>query len=669
MFYRKESDHAESEESIGSRELHLKLVQGLLLVVLLLSFFHLYKGPHPWSRKVMEHIEQVQPAVEKPKLLATFGGWLMSDVEHPDVLRAKEHEIIGHYWGAAFAAGAAFLLLVSAPLWMPRGQKETKDAMVADAEAEGDDENAGETGLARLLSSGPIFFVLLIGALAVGCYFRVPMLNHSLWNDEEYAMRRYAHGSYQAGDDGKKEFKAATWTDTLVENDNGNNHVLHSLLSRASLAAWHSFNNKPASEFSETALRMPSLIAALLTLVLVAVIGWECGLPWVGAGAGWLLALHPWHIRYSVEAKGYSLMLFFICLSILGMIRAHRHHRLSGWLLFAIGEAGYLCSFAGSIYVAIALNAVLFVECLVRLQPRRLGSLVGFNLLAAIPVLLLMLPSVPQLLGFMAHDQEALSIGAMGGDWLRDLASHLALGLRYANPLPEAHLGTSWFALAGASPGSMKAFAVVLSLLSVMGVVLSLFHGTGKRLAVVGIVVAGALAYFHASSQQHVNLSWYYLYLLLPLVFAAPVALSRLPAYSGIFIAAFVGFYGFASEIPRQVFMQHDRQPIRQAVAFIRDSKPEAITATFGVSDRQSQSYDPEVNLITKPEDLDKLIARGMAERRPVFVYFCGLTETAKRCPELLQRISGAPDFVSVKEVKGLEEMFSYIIYQWRVAR
>ncbi len=669
MFYRQESDHHESEESVGRRELYLKLVQGVLLVVFLLSFFHLYKGPHPWSKKVMEHIEQAQPAVEKPKQLVSFGGWLMSDVEHHDVLRAKEHAIIGHYWAAAFSASAAFLLLVTAPLWMPRGQKEVKDELVADAEAEGDDENAGETGLARLLSSGPIFYALLIGAVAVGCYFRVPLLDHSLWNDEEYSMRRYAHGSYEAGADGKKEFQPVTWTETFVENDNGNNHVLHSLLSRTSLAAWHSFNQKPASEFSESALRLPSFIAAILALVLVAVIGWECGLPWVGAGAAWLLALHPWHIRYSVEAKGYSLMLFFICLSVLGLIRAHRHHRLSGWLLFAIGEAGYLCSFAGSIYVAIALNAVLFIECLVRWQPRRLGSLVGFNVLAAIPVMLLMLPSVPQLLGFMAHDHSAQSIGAMGGDWLRDLGSHLALGIRYANPLPETHLGTSWLALATAAPGTMKTFTTLLLLLTAMGVGLSLFHGTGKRLAVVGIVLAGALAYFHASQQQHVNLSWYYLFLLLPAVFAAPVALSRLPVYSGVFIAALVGFYGFASEAPRQNIVGHDRQPIRQVVASIRDNKPDAITATFGVSDRQSQSYDPEVNLITKPEELDKLIALGTAEHRPVFIYFCGLTETAKRHPELIQRISGAPDFVSLKEVKGLEEMFSYIIYQWRAPK
>ncbi len=614
---------------------------------------------------MLQQIEKATPAVEKPRQLVGFSGWLMSDVEHPDVLRTKENEIIGHYWGAAFAAGASFLLLISAPLWMPRGQRESTDELVADAEAEGDDENAGETGLARLMSSGPIFIALLIGALAVGCYFRVPLLNHSLWNDEEYAMRRYTHGDYKAGHDGKKEFNAVTWTDTLVENTNANNHVLQSLLGRASLAAWHGFNHRPTSEFSETALRMPSLIAALLTLVLVAVIGWECGLPWVGAGAAWLLALHPWHIRYSVEARGYSLMLFFICLSILGLIRAHRHQRPGGWLLFAAGEAGYLCSFAGSIYVAIALNALLVIECLVRWQPHRLGSLVGFNLLAVIPVMLFMLPSVPQLLGFMAHDSSAHIGGNMGADWLRDLASHLALGFQYSNPLPEAHWGTSWLALAVTAPGTMKAFVVVMSLLTAMGVVLSLFHGTGKRLVVAGIVIAGALAFAHSVSQNHVNYVWYFLFLLLPAVFAAPFALSRLPAYAGIFIAALVGFFGFISETPRQVMMQHDRQPIRQTVASIRDGKPEAITATFGVSDRQSQSYDPGVNIITTPEELEKLIALGITEHRPVFVYFCGLTETAKRCPVLLQRISGAADFVSVKEMKGLEEMFSYIIYQW----
>ena len=81
------------------------------------------------------------------------------------------------------------------------------------------------------------------------------------------------------------------------------------------------------------------------------------------------------------------------------------------------------------------------------------------------------------------------------------------------------------------------------------------------------------------------------------------------------------------------------------------------------MSDRQAQSYDPDVTLLTKPEDVDALIARGQSEGRPVFIYVAGLTESTKRSPDLMKRVGLSADFIKFKEFKGLEAMFSYVIY------
>ncbi|MDB6073896.1 MAG: hypothetical protein JWO89_1536, partial [Verrucomicrobiaceae bacterium] len=50
----------------------------------------------------------------------------------------------------------------------------------------------------------------------------------------------------------------------------------------------------------------------------------------------------------------------------------------------------------------------------------------------------------------------------------------------------------------------------------------------------------------------------------------------------------------------------------------------------------------------------------------PVFVYFCGVTETTKRKPEMVKRVATSDDFLPYKHFKGLEAMFTYHTFVWR---
>lgn len=633
----------------------LRVIQAVLALVLLLACHHLMKGTKPWDRKVAEHITKAAPKGTEPAQLTSFSGWLKSDVTHKDVLGAKDHGIIGRYYAAAGIAGLSLLLLVTAPRWVPGSRGRTASFL-----AQPDGTRRGPA---------PVLIYGLIGvAVLAGGWFRLSPLGHSLWNDEEYALRRYVHGGYETHAGGQPVFEAADWTDTLVENNNANNHLLFSVLARGSLSLWHSLTGQPPEAFSEVALRMPSYLAGLATLLLVGMLGVEAGAPWAGVGASWLLALHPWHVRYAAEARGYSLMLCFICLSLLGLLMLLREDSLKGWLLFALGEAGYLCSFAGALYVAMALNALVVLHFLVRREPRRVVPLLGFNALAAIPVLLLMLPSIPQLLGFMEYDDGARQKSVMGMGWVQDLGSHLALGILHANPMPEAHAGTSWEMLTAASPLLMKVFALVMGLLTALGLVVAGFHSKGLRLVVAGVSLGGVLACLHATATEHVNLSWYFLYLLIPVVFSAPLVVGGLRRFAGPAIGLLVAFYAVVSATPRRVFMEHDRQPIRQAVEAVRGASSNAITATFGVSDRQIQSYDPQVRLLGSVAELEELISRAGREQRPLMIYLCGPRETSQRRPELSSRVMEKNDFRKVMEVKATEEMFSYTIYQWHRA-
>ena len=371
--------------------------------------------------------------------------------------------------------------------------------------------------------------------------------------------------------------------------------------------------------------------------------------------------LHAQQVSGWAEAKGYALCLFFICLAILGLVRALRHNRVGSWLLFALGEAGFLLSFAGSIYLAIALNGIALVECLLRRRNHQLIALIAFNLLAAIPVLTLLLPSVPQVTGFM--QREGTQHLAANNAWLMDLGSHLVIGFQNVNADSTEHIGTSWEQMRHHQMDATSILGWSVALLATLGLAIALFENVASRLAIIAPALAGCLGYWHASMNGHPNLAGYYIYLLIPLALACSLALVRIRALPAWLVMVLVGGFAIGTQTPRSIFMAHDRQPIRETVDAVRERHANALTGTFGVSDRQAQSYDPTVRILTQPADVDELLAKGQAENRPVFIYFAGLKESTNRAPDLMKRVAQSPDFVPYKDFKGTEAMFSYRIY------
>ncbi len=637
-------------------------LQALLVAVLLAAVAKLIYGPMPWSKEILRRVRKEAPEFTDPKAMVTLPGWLRSETLHPEVLRAQEHGVIGVWHGCALVAGVCVFLLATGRWWMPRAEGDGTPAeppQRAPEAPEADAAAAVAPGAARFRL---LWWGLLLAAVVTASLWRLPRMDHSLWNDEEYAMRRLAHGAVENG-----EFKPVPWSATYFENHHGNNHLLHTTLSRASLDAWKAFEERRPSDFSERAVRMPSFLASLATLVLIGLVGRQLGGPWLGLGAAWFLALNPWHIRYSAEAKGYSLCLCFICLAVFALVRALRTGRLGAWLLFGLAEAAFLLSFAGTLAVAVGLNVAAVVDCLVRRRPRQIATLAAFNLIGAIPVLVWMLPSVPQLSAFMVHGKD-LRLPA-NTEWLVGLGAHLLTGFQEVNPQPEDHLGTSWEMLRAAHPVLVPAVGWAFVGLAAVGLVMAA-RSTAGRVAVLGIALGGALSFWHAAVQHHPNLAMYYIYTLIPLALACPLALVawrwRPQWLTPVLMAVFLGAYAVASHRPREIFAEHDRQPIREAVATTRDGHPDVLTGTFGVSDRQALSYDRGVRLIKTPADVDDLLAEGKKRGQPVFIYICGLRESSVRVPELVARVVGSEDFVPHAVLPGHEAMFTYHVYQAR---
>ncbi len=610
------------------------VVLAFLAVLLIVGIIFLIEAEKPWGRVVRKRLDR----------------GLELDV--------REYGIIGLWWGALINIGIVTFLLATHAWWLPV-KNLSLDAW----------NSVVRVKLHRCLLIGGTLL-----AFGFGLCERLPRMTQSLWNDEEYAMRRYAHGAWEKDEKKSKPgeeswyFKPAPWDDTLFENTNGNNHLIDSFLMRASLSIWRGINGEPREAFSEAAVRTPSFIAGMLTLVMMVLLGIELGIPVVGVMAALWLAVSPWHIRYSTDGKGYGEMMFFMTLHLYGLLRALREGKLRWWLLFAGGESCYILSFAGSIYVAISVNAMACVELLRRSEWRRIGTLIGFNLLAAIPVVQWMLPSVTQIQNYL-NRPDALRLG-MDYEWLRDLLASLYVGVSHDNPFVDQHFGTGWVMLSAGLPWVLKTFSlVVVPVLILLGIIEAWRRGPAGRLILWALTIAAVLSFVHNQAQDHPMVVWYLVHLILVMSLAVPLGIHlltgrRWPKVSVALMLPCVFAYAVVCWDANVRQKTHDRQPMRQTVAYIRDQAPEALTGSWGISDRQTQSYDPRVTVLAKDSDLDALIARARSEKKPLYVYACGEQVTIQRRPEMTMRVKSSGEFELVNTVRGLEELFTYKVYR-----
>lgn len=467
--------------------------------------------------------------------------------------------------------------------------------------------------------------------------------------------------------DGATTFKPASWEKTLFDNGHGNNHVFTAAAARVSLDIWRAFTGAPAGAFDEAALRMPSFLSSLVTIIIVGWLGFQMGGPAVGLAAAALLAISPWHIRFSTESKGYSTMLAFMAVNLVAATLASRDGRLRWWLLFAGAEAGYLLCFAGSLYVAAAVNLFLAAEFLISGRHREILKLVGFNLLGAIPVIWWMSPSVPQVLSYL-NDPNSPRLD-MGWPWVRDLLSGWAIGWGHTNPLPELHTGTSWVSEMAHASWPFKIFMLgVLPMLALLGLIAACRRPASRYLAVTAVPLAAALAYAHTALKHQPMWVWYLIYTVIPMVLVLPLGIQllarRSPRLEAGLLTLLVGAFAWATWDSTAKIREHDRQPIRETVEFIRTQSPTALTGTFGVSDRQAESYDHEVRVLATPEELDAIVKEAQTRSLPLYIYLCGESVTAARRPQMFERVKLSGEFEMLTHLPGTEEMFGYHVYR-----
>lgn len=316
---------------------HLRNARIFIGILLALLLGYLALGPKPWDREFRQSIAKIEaqtPAGEEPKL-------------------RTHHYVIPWSYGVAVAnALVCVILLVSARAWAQPA---------ADNSLEGDSHLIVEA--TAWWDTAWWFWGLLMLIMLLGFGIRAPNTGKSLWWDEAWTVKRVIVGYQEPKVESPQELKfhSVPWLKTFYYYEKPTNHVGYSVLARFCVDATRTLTGAEKGSFSENALRFPALVAGVLALALIAMILKDLGHPWLGLIAAALLALHPWHIRYSVDARAFSFCACFSLMAVWALGRALKQGSWRYWIILAIAQFMLLWSFPYTLfYVAImSVTAVL----------------------------------------------------------------------------------------------------------------------------------------------------------------------------------------------------------------------------------------------------------------------------------------------------------------------
>lgn len=588
-----------------------------------------------------------------------------------EAARARGHDldtlqfaVSGLWWAALVNAALLALALASVRLWLDRAPTPVCEALAAPARR----------------PSAP-FVAGLAAAVLVGGWLAWPRLPQSLWTDEVFTVMRVVDGYWRPDDRDALEFRGASWLDTLWYYRMPNNHGPHSILARLSLGAWQRTHPDAPRRFDERALRLPAFAAGMGSIAAAGALLWRAGFPAAGLALAWLLALHPWHLRYASEARGYSMLLFLQSVHLLLLLAALHRGSWLRWLGFGAVQAAMLWTYPGIVFELLLVNVVaaLGIALLFRSPLPRRSQLLRWltaSLAGAMAWLQLVAPHVPQVLLWMEGD---LRYGNIAGRWITQLASHLYLGIpwKLRGALPGLH-PQLLDAERGTVAPALQVGAALCALGVVAGTVRLLRGGAAGRLLAPALLLAGPVTWL-AAWLGGVHLRTWYLVFMLPawgalLALGASWPLALRPrlarAAGGALLVGGLAAYAAASAPVWEVLRTRSMQPRRESVARTRpvtdpraDAQRRILTASFL---QAPILYDPRVVSIRRASQLQVMMERADREGLALYVNVGGLLAARRPPRDLVALVVEGDLFEEDAVFQGFVPAHTRHVYRYR---
>ena len=250
------------------------------------------------------------------------------------------------------------------------------------------------------------FLPCLVGAMTACALLGLPRLGQSLWEDEVYSVRRWILGEYRVKDDGTVELKKLSWSRTLW-NYTTTNHVLQSILSRASHSAWRTLARPTGLQLNEAGGSAAQLFGGHPRRRRDRS---ACGAFRLGMGgcAGGVARRHP-PVAYALchrSARVWAGLVLLISVSVLLAVSALNNGQWRWWIALAVANFALLYTWPPALFTVLMLQLCIAISLLTekRFSPGRdililrwlvSGTVAGVGISRQ-----LFLPCVPELLGY-----------------------------------------------------------------------------------------------------------------------------------------------------------------------------------------------------------------------------------------------------------------------------
>jgi hypothetical protein len=534
-------------------------------------------------------------------------------------------------------------------------------------------------GVAKFVTPRWFWPLVLAAAVFLGfCGWQ--RMDHSLWHDEASRTKSTMVGVYREQNDGTFKFKKIKWEDALF-NSKLPNHVLQSAMSKGVHDVWTGLAGTKQIPLSEAALRFPSWVFGISGVVFLAWLLASWGQYEAGVIGAWLLALHPWYLRYASEARGYMVVMALLPLLLLAFQRAAQSGLLRWWVVFALTQTAMVYAYVTSLYIPLVLNLLApIVLFSLRKQGLDFAGMITkwmvANVLSGTLFVILFLPNAPQLLAYLKSDKGQGLGNVMDALWVQNFFGHLMAGIpwshtrlevsRYLELMPQWH----------SHPLGVGIWISVLAGLVIGGVIVAFQKGGFPRLAAVVFVLPAVLSFAETKLRGGFLYEWYLVYVVPGVVALVALALMRViqlfqsARWAGVAcVAVFLLVFATWTHPQRAFLMSRSLQPYRESVLLTRPSldpnapgQSEILTAFVHAG---PLFYDPRIERCRTVADMRALMQKADQENKALFFNLGFLETVVLEHPSKFRLLNDPALFEEVAYLQGIQPSCSQRVFRY----
>ncbi|MFZ4765020.1 MAG: hypothetical protein ACOYMN_08700 [Roseimicrobium sp.] len=564
--------------------------------------------------------------------------------------------VLGMRYAAGINAGLLSLLLLTSGWWT---RSLTPTSEIA----------------APLIQTPRWFWPLVLLAVLTGLGMRLPLASKSLWWDEAWVVQQVSHGKWRpdSKQPDKLKFLAHDWRRCAFYYQKPTNHVPMSLAQKASLTVWQKITGAKRETFNDLAARAPALLASCGAVLLLALLLRAWGQPGAGVAAAFVIAVHPWAMRYGVDARGYALVMPLCVAGLLCLTRLLQSHGTKLWPWLCWGAVEFLWLWAcpnGAVDVA-ALNLVALAFLIAR-QPSlrdrwtvaaRLGAT---NVLAATCFLQVFLPNLMQARRWAGQVADAHVL-----DWplLNQTAANLLVGLEHSPPIGgvEAagipYLAAQWIAA--------SALVCVIALSAVNAGITVCRRAPSPQGWLLGALLVSTAAFMGITRLPHGFFYPRFIIAVLPVVIIVSVlALLHGPRRAsqwvvgtcGALLFLWLAWPAWGLLLTRPIAPLHDAATFVERASETLDKAP--FVACYGLGREVMPVYAPTCQGVESATELQGVIDQAKAQQRALFVIQGYNNFNRQLLPDGFKLLDDRTLFTEVAAFPGIDSEFYFRVFR-----